>query len=70
MALANFQQIGMMILQNNPKIMNSPQGQQFLKILQSGDVQAGQQMAQNLCQSYGITPEQALAKSMQFFRIS
>lgn len=68
--MANFQQIGMMILQNNPKIMNSPQGQQFLKILQTGDVQAGQQMAQNLCQSYGISPEQALAQSMQFFKQS
>lgn len=56
-----------MFLQRYPQIANSPQGQEFLSILRSGDVARGEQMAQNFCSSYGVTPQEALAKAQQFF---
>lgn len=43
------------ILQSNPKIANSPQGQEFMRILQTGDVKAGNEMADNLCRNLGTT---------------
>lgn len=59
--MMNMQQIALKMLNANPQILNTPQGQEFARILQSGDVNAGQQMANNLCQTMGITPQQAQA---------
>lgn len=55
-------------LQSSPEIANSPQGQEFLTILQSGDVARGQQMADNFCKSYGVTREQAIQQASQHFK--
>lgn len=57
--MPDIRQIAMAMLQSNPQIANSPQGREFARILQTGDVAAGQQMANNLCQTMGKTPQQA-----------
>lgn len=63
----------MQFLQNamrqNPNIANNPQAQNFLQILQSGDAQKGQQVAENLLKTYGITKEQGMNQVHNFFRI-
>lgn len=65
----NLQQLAMQALQKNPQVANSPQGQEFLRILQSGDAAAGQQMARNLCQAHGTSEEDAAKQAAQFFNI-
>lgn len=65
--MPNLEQFAMTLLKKNPNIANSPQGKQFMQILQNGDVAAGQQMAQNFCQAYGDTPEEAMKKAERFF---
>ena len=35
----------------------------------SGDAAKGQQMAENLCKTYGVTPDQALEQACKFFHI-
>ena len=55
----NLMQFAMNMIKQNPNIARNPQAQAMLQVLQSGDAQKGQQIAQNLCQTYGITPEQA-----------
>lgn len=62
-------QLAISLLQQNPNVANSPQGQQFLQILKSGDVEKGKQMAQNICQSYGTTPEEAFKQAKTFFNL-
>lgn len=62
-------QLAMMLLQRNPKVANSPQGREFIQILQSGDAAKGEQMARNFCQTYGDTPEQAYEKAKNFFNM-
>ena len=57
------------LLSSRPEIANTPMGQQFLRILQTGDIQAGQQMAQNLCASRGLTPEQAVNMARSTFNL-
>ena len=63
----------MQFLQNamrqNPNIANNPQAQNFLQILQSGDAQKGQQIAENILKSYGMTKEQGLNQVHSFFHI-
>ena len=67
--MPNLEQIAMSLLQRNPKVANSPQGQQFIEILKSGDSAKGEQMAQNICSSYGVKPEDAYNQARQFFKI-
>ena len=65
----DYKTFALMLLQRQPQIANSPMGQQFIKILQTGNVQAGQQMAQNICQAYGVTLDQALGMAKQQFNV-
>lgn len=62
----NLQQMAMMMLQNNPNIKNNPMAQQALQIIQSGDNAAGEQMAMNLCQTYGVSKEQAIKQAQEW----
>lgn len=63
----------MQFLQNamrqDPNIANNPQAQNFLQILQSGDTQKGQQVAENLLKTYGMTKEQGMNQVHNFFHI-
>lgn len=57
------------VIGQNPQIANNPNAQQLITILRNNDAQQGQIVAQNLCKTYGITTEQAVAQAKQFFRI-
>lgn len=54
-------------LRNNPNIANNPQAQNYIQILQSGNAQAGQQIAENLLKTYGMTKDQGMNQVRQFF---
>lgn len=62
-------QFAMKMLQSNPQVSGTPMGQQFLQILQTGNVQEGQQLATNLCQTYGISQQEAIQQSRNYFHI-
>lgn len=68
--MPSLEEIAMTLLQKNPQVANSPQGQQFMAILKSGDAQKGQQMADNICSSYGVTRDDALNRAKQFFKMN
>lgn len=65
-AIMNF---AMNAIAKNPKIANNPQAQDLINVIKSGDSVRGEQIARNLCQSYGVTPEQALDRATGFFGI-
>lgn len=65
----NPMQFAMNMLQSNPQVMNNPQAQGLMQVIQSGDAAKGQQMAENLCKTYGVTPDQALEEARKFFHI-
>lgn len=56
-------------LKQKPEIANSPMGQEFINILQSGNDQAGIELANNLLKSYGLTREQAIQQARNGFHI-
>ena len=62
-------QMAMNLISQNPNIANNPNAQEFIQVIQNGDSQRGQQIADNLCQSYGISRDEALKNAMSFFRL-
>lgn len=62
-------QFAMSMIQQNPQVMNNPMAQNYIGVIQSGDAQKGQQLAENICKSYGVTPQQAMQQAKQFFNI-
>lgn len=57
------------MIQNNPNIANNPRAQEMIAIIQNGDAAKGQELAQNLCATYGTTPDQAFQQAKKFFNI-
>lgn len=57
------------VVRNNPQLQSNPQAQQMLNVIMSGDSARGQQIAQNLCKSMGITPEDVVANAKRFFNM-
>lgn len=56
------------MLRQNPSIAQNPRNQELLQVIQSGDSARGQQIAENLCKTYGVTPQQAVNTATDFFR--
>lgn len=56
-------------LKGNPNVANNPMAQGMLDVLESGDASKGEQMADNLCQSMGVTRDEAMKQAKAFFNI-
>lgn len=52
-----------------PSMAGNPNTRAMIQAVQSGDAAAGEKIARNLCQSYGMTPEQAVQQAKSFFHI-
>lgn len=48
---------------------NAPWAQAAITAIMNGDAQTGQQIADNLCQSYGLTRDQAMNQVAQNIRL-
>lgn len=55
------------MLQNNPRVRDSQLGQELMRCIQTGDSARGEQIANNLCQTYGDTREAAIEKAQKHF---
>lgn len=62
-------QMAMNKISSDHRMQNNPQAREFMNIMQSGDTARGEAMARNLCNSYGVSQQQALQQAKQFFRI-
>ena len=56
-----------MFRQLPPDKANSPQVQAIIQAIQNDDHETGQKIAGNLCQSFGVTKEQALQNALNMF---
>lgn len=54
-------------IRSNPQVANSPMGKAALDIFESGDAARGEQMANNLLDSYGVSRDEALQRAASFF---
>lgn len=64
--MPNPQQMINFLINSNPQIQNNPNAQQMLQVVQSGNRTQGEQLADNLCKTYGITREQATQQAQQW----
>lgn len=64
------QGFAMELINRNPTIAANPQAQALLNVVQSGDTKKGEEIANNICASMGISQEDALKQAKNFFHIS
>lgn len=57
------------LIQNNPNIQQNPQAQSMIDIIKNNDSVKGEQIANNLLQTYGVSKEDALKRAQQFFKL-
>lgn len=57
----------MNMIRNNPQVANNPQAQEWLQVIQSGDKARGEEIANNLLQSMGMSKEQAMEEASKRF---
>lgn len=55
------------LIRQNPNLQQNPMTQEMIKVIQSGDAQRGEQIANNICQSYGMSREEAIQQAQQMF---
>lgn len=65
----NLMQNLMMAAMNNPQVKSSPLAQEGLSAIFNNDNKKGEQLANNILASYGMTREQGVEKAKQFFHL-
>lgn len=65
----SMQDFALNLISRNPRFANNPQAQRMLDVIRSNDIQQGQMIAENLCQTYGVTKEEAISNARTFFGI-
>lgn len=56
-------------LKSSTNVSNNPMAQGMVDLIESGDSAKGEQMAKNLCESMGLTKDEALKQAKAFFGI-
>jgi len=57
------------LLSRSPQVANNPNAQAMIQVIQNGNSEQGEAIARNLCETYGVTTDQAVAQARQFFHI-
>lgn len=65
----NMQNFAINMLSRNPNVANNPNAKAMLDVIRSGNSAQGEQIANNLCKSMGLSREEALKQARSFFRI-
>lgn len=55
------------VLKKRPDIAGNPRAQEMLRVLQEGNAEEGERLANNLLSNYGMTKEQGLEQARSFF---
>ena len=63
----NPREFALNLLRNNPQVRNNPNASELISVIESGDATRGTQIAENLCKTYGVTPQEALNQASGFF---
>ena len=55
------------MLRSRPDIAGNPRAQEMLRIIQEGDIERGEEVANNLLSNYGMTKQQGIEAARRFF---
>lgn len=67
--MPNLLEFALGMVRKNPNVVNNPQAQSYIDTIQSGDKQKIEQLARNLCQTYGVSVEEAAKQARNYFHI-
>ena len=57
------------VLSRSPQLQRNPNARSMIQVIQNGDAKKGEEIARNLCETYGIKPEDAVQQARSFFHI-
>ena len=67
--MVDIRNMALNLLSQNPSISNNPNAREFINVIRSGDSARGEQIAQNLCNTYGVSKEDAVKNAKSFFNL-
>ena len=67
--IPNMRDMALNLLMQNPNVASNPNAQEFIQVIQNGDSVKGEQIAQNLCDTYGMSKEDAIRNAKSFFHL-
>ena len=67
--MVDIRNMALNLLSQNPNVANNPNAQEFINVIRSGDSARGEQIAQNLCNTYGVSKEDAVKNAKSFFNL-
>ena len=65
----NIQDMAMRMIMSSPQVKNNPMAKEYINVIASGDAMKGEQIANNICSSYGLRREDAIKQARQFFKM-
>lgn len=65
--MASLQEIAINLISNSPRCKNNPNTQRYLEVIKSGNSEEGAKIAENLCNTYGMSKEDAVSRAKAFF---
>lgn len=65
--MPNLRDFALNMIGQNPQINTNPQAQTYIDAIRSGDNDRMKTIALNICNTYGMTVDQATSSAMQFF---
>jgi len=57
------------MLERSPRVKNNPNAQNYINVIRNNDSETGEQIAMNLCKTYGVSPQEATQQARKFFHI-
>lgn len=57
------------MIRHDPALQTDPNARETIDAIRSGDANRGRQIARNLCDTYGVKPEDAIARAKSFFHM-
>lgn len=57
------------MIAQRPDIANNPNAQEMINVIRTGDSKRGTEIAQNLCNTYRESPNDATIKARKFFNM-
>lgn len=67
--MSDIKDIALRLIERNPAVAGNPNALHMVEVIRSGNAQEGERLARNLCQSYGVKPEDALKSAKGFFNL-
>lgn len=55
------------LLRTRPEIAGNPRAQEMLRVIQDGNEEEGERLANNLLSNYGLTKQQGIEAARRFF---